>query len=404
MRAHLFLLGYCDLIAPIDQAARLFNLCHRGGFVYTPLGVPPEQGWVGIRCRLRTGRALMVAAAQEKIPLKVQKEGGLPCLLEQHRQRVGLLVGGGLALLVLCLACGVIWDVRVEGEGDIDTEGIRRELVLCGLREGRRISSLDTDEIESLLLTRSGEVAWVSVNIKGTVAYVQARPLLKPEAVQVKDPLAGANLVAAYDGRIESVRLLQGEVVVHPGDMVRAGQLLISGVRDMGDGSFDTMEARGEVLALTEHEMVVEIPLCREQKVYTGAKNVQKTLFFFGKSIKITKSTGIMEGNCDTIKRMENICLFGLFDLPLAIEIVEYLPYEMQTVTVTPEAASEEAYAAMSAELSRALEGATLLSKRMYCEVTDERCVLRCRYRCIENIAAPRPFSIGAPTRDASGG
>ena len=178
MRAHLFLLGYCDLIAPIDQAARLFNLCHRRGLVYTPLGVPPEQGWVGIRCRLRTGRALMVAAAQEKIPLKVQKEGGVPCLLEQHRQRVGLLVGGGLALLVLCLACGVIWDVRVEGEGDIDTEEIRRELVLCGLHEGRRISSLDTDEIESLLLTRSGEVAWVSVNIKGTVAYVQARPLL----------------------------------------------------------------------------------------------------------------------------------------------------------------------------------------------------------------------------------
>ena len=402
MRAHLFLLGYCDLIVPIDQAAKLLNLCHRKGFVYAPLGVPTESGTVGIRCRLGTGRALMADAARENIPLRVQKEGGLPCLLGQYCRRVGLLVGGGLALLLLCLACGVIWDVRVEGEGDIDTEEIRRELVLCGLREGRRISSLDTDEIESLLLTRSGEVAWVSVNIKGTVAYVQARPLVKPKAAQVEEPSAGANLVAAYDGRIESVRLVQGEVVVHPGDFVRAGQLLISGVRDMGDGSFDTMAARGEVFAVTEHEMVVEIPLRREQKVYSGTKNVQKTLFFFGKSIKITKSTGIMEGNCDTIKRMENICLFGLFDLPLAIETVEVLPYEMRAVTVTPEAASEEAYAAMSSKLSQALEGATLLSKRMYCEVTDERCVLRCSYRCIENIAAPRLFSIGAPTRDVS--
>ena len=100
---------------------------------------------------------------------------------------------------------------------------------------------------------------------------------------------------------------------------------------------------------------------------------------------------------------MENICLFGLFDLPLAIETVEVLPYDVREVTVTPDEASEEAYAAMTEQLSQALAGATLLSKRLYCEVTDERCVLRCSYRCIENIALPRPFSIGAPTHDASG-
>ena len=202
MRAHLFLLGYCDLLVPIDQAAKLFNLCHRRGFVYTPLDVPNKENEVCIRCRLGTGRALMAAAAQEGISLLPQREGGLPPFLGRYRRRVGLVAGGGLALLLLCLACGVIWDVRVEGEGDIDTEQIRSELALCGLREGRRISLLDTDEIESLLLTRSGEVAWVSVNIKGTVAYVQARPLLKPEAAQVEEPSAGANLIAACDGRI----------------------------------------------------------------------------------------------------------------------------------------------------------------------------------------------------------
>ena len=181
--------------------------------------------------------------------------------------------------------------------------------------------------------------------------------------------------------------------MVRVGDFVREGQLLISGVRDMDDGSFDTMEAKGEVLAVTEHCLNVEIPLSQQEKVYIGEKKVQKTLFFFGKPIKITKSTGIIEGNCDTIKKMENICLFGAVALPIAIETVAYLPYEWQTVLVTPERASEEAFAALTDALAEKLQGATLLSKTIRSEITDEKCFVTCTYRCIQNIASPKPFA-----------
>lgn len=402
MRADLFLLGYCELGVKADDVPAFLNLCHREGFVYSPLCPLEVGGDVRIRCRLLTARAIQRSATQHNITVYRLKTGGLPLFFHRYRLRAGLWLGGILALLLIWLASGVIWDVRVEGEGELDTERIRQELASCGLAPGCRLSLLDTDEIESRLLTSSDGVAWVSVNIKGTVAYVQVRELLKPESAgEAERGEGGVNLVALCDGRVESVRLVRGEVMVGPGDLIREGQLLISGVRDMGDGSYDVMAAAGEVWARTEHTLEVKIPMDREEKVYVGPKKVKKTLFFFGKPIKITKSTGIIEGNCDTIKKMENVCLFGTVPLPLAIETVEYLPYEIKSVTMTEKEASEQAFAALSDELARAVEGKTLLSQSIRCEITQEHCLIHCTYRCVENIARPQPFAhgTGAQTR-----
>ena len=393
MRADLFLLGYCDLGVKADDVPAFLNLCHREGFVYSPRPSKGE-GDMRIRCRLLTARAIFRAAEERSITVYRLKTGGLPLFFHRYRLRAGFWLGGVLAAVLIWLASGVIWDVRVEGEGDLDTDRIRAELAACGLAPGCRLSSLDTDAIERRLLTNSDGVAWVSVNVKGTVAYVQVRELLKPEsAADQKPEEGGVNLIASCDGRVESVRLVRGEVMVGPGDVIRKGQLLISGVRDMGDGSYDVMAAAGEVWARTEHTLTVKIPMERGEKVYTGPKKVKKTLFFFGKPIKITKSTGIIEGNCDTIKKIENVCLFGTVPLPLAVETVEYLPYEMQTVTLTKEAASEQAFALLSDELAMAVEGKTLLSQSIRCEVTEEYCVIHCTYRCIENVARPKPFA-----------
>jgi hypothetical protein len=77
---------------------------------------------------------------------------------------VGILVGGIVAAMVFYLASNVVWDVRVEGEGGVNAVQLKRELSLCGLSVGTFIPSLDTDEVESRLVTTSGDVAWVSVN------------------------------------------------------------------------------------------------------------------------------------------------------------------------------------------------------------------------------------------------
>jgi similar to stage IV sporulation protein len=343
-----------------------------------------------IRCLARRYAALACACEAAGIMLTLVRRAGLPFLLYRYRRRVGLAVGVLLSAVLLYLSTHVVWDVRVEGERGMDLAGIKRQLSACGLSVGTYIPRLDTDEVESRLVTSSGDVAWVSVNRKGTVAYVQVRPLLRPEAVDSAGTTV--NLVATSDGVVESVRLLAGDVVVKPGDVVRKGQLLIAGVRDIREDGFVLTEARGEVLARTTHTLTVEIPLTYEKKMYTGAGKTEKTLFFFGKAIKITKNAGIIGESCDIIKKMENFTLLGRRPLPISMETVQIRPYDMTTCTLTPEEAEVLAFEQLWQRLTLATANATLLSRRVKCEMTAEACRLVCTYTCLENIATPLPF------------
>ncbi|MBR5615441.1 MAG: sporulation protein YqfD [Clostridia bacterium] len=391
MRIDHVILGYCEFFVRAELAVCFLNLCHEKGFLYQPVSAKDREDAYCYRCRLAASSALMKGCQEYGIALCGVRFGGLPRLLYRYRRRAGLAVGGALAVLLLWLSCNVVWDVRVQAEGEIGLPYLREQLAACGLSVGEWIPRLETDEVESRLLTTSQGIAWVSVNMRGTVAYVQVRPLLTPDTVDSQGDTV--NLVAGGDGIVESVRLMAGDVVVKAGDLVRKGQLLISGVRDVGQDGFALSEARGEVMARTTHTITVEIPLSFEQKVYTGEKKAEKTLFFFGKAIKITKSTGIIGGNCDTIKRLEIYSLWGDAALPISMQTVEMRSFEMQTVTITQQEAKQRAYEQLERELIMATRDATLLSRRVVCRFTSEACVLECSYTCLENIAVPLPFS-----------
>jgi len=383
------LLGFVEFGVEAGQCADFLNVCRDLACPY--VWREEKEGVRYFRCLQGHSKALLAACQRAGVALSPARHGGLPALLYRHRKRVGLAVGVLLAAALLYLSSHVIWDVRVEGEGGVNVFDVERQLVDCGLSVGTFIPRLSTDEVESRLLTSSGEVAWVSVNVKGTVAYVQVRSLLRPEAVDTKG--ATANLVASADGVIESVRLMAGDVVVKPGDVVRRGQLLISGVRDIREDGYSLTQAKGEVMARTTHTLTVEIPLSYEQKTYTEAPKAEKTLFFFGKAIKITKSTGIIGGSCDTIKKMEIYSLFGKCALPISLQTVQLRPFEMTTRTLTREEAESLAYEQLFQRLTLETSHATLLSRQVTSEVTSEVYRLVCTYTCVENIATPLPFS-----------
>ncbi len=393
MRIDHILFGFCDLCVAAEDATAFLNVCAREGWVYQPLkqnGTEEAPMPLWVRIRRTTLPSLSLSLAKAGVEVHIQRTGGLPLLVYRYRLRIGLMIGFLLAAALLWASGNVVWDVRIDGEGEIQVPHLEQALQTCGLGVGEWIPALDTDEIERRLLRSDAGVAWVTVNMKGTVAYVQVRPLLSPE--QPLQSVGPGNLVAATDGVVESIRLMSGEVVVHPGEIVRKGQLLISGIRDVGEEGYVLSAAEGQVMARTTKEILIEIPLLEEKKVYTGEKKSEKTLFFFGKAIKIAKSTGISGGNCDTIKRMEICSLFGRCALPISIETVTECSYEWQTVALTPQEAQTRAQEQLARELILATRDGVLLSKTVQIEMTEETCSLRCTYVSLENIAVSRPI------------
>jgi similar to stage IV sporulation protein len=392
MKAYHWLLGYVKCRVRCDHTACFFNLCREHGFLYAPVRErEADDNSFACRISLSQWKNVEHACRSRGIDARVIGRGGLPMLFYRYRLRVGLAVGALLTVALVLVAGRVVWDVRVQSEAGVNGAELIEQLRACGLAVGTWIPSVETDDVESRLLVESDDIAWVSVNMKGTVAYVQVRALKQPHSTRTDEP---TNLVARCEGVIESVKLISGEVSVQVGDLVREGELLISGVRDSSVQGYGVSSAQGEVLARTEHILTVKVDRVSEQKVYTGQKIAQKTLFFFGKAIKIQKSTGIIEGNCDTIKRLEIFDLGKGVRLPVSMETVVLQTYVTEPVTLDDEALMSRAYEQLGGALTAATEGAMLVSKQVSTELTDTGALLTCRYRCVENIAEPLVFDV----------
>ena len=390
MRPVMLFMGYAVCRVSAEHGPALLNLFRRQGIVYSPMPSDGESLCFG--CRLSLLPQLRRACAASGIALHVQRKGGLPTLFWRYRRRLGLGIGLVLFALVMTLGSRVVWDIRVEGNESVELPVLMEQLKACGLSIGSYLPSLDTDQIEGRLLTQSRQIAWVSVNIKGTVASVQIRELMKAPGQTETEP---TNLVAASDGVIESVKLLSGIPSVKVGDVVRKGELLASGVRDSSAYGYRISSARGEVLARTEHTLSITLERGQEQKRVTEEKILEKTLFFFGKAIKIAKSTGIVDRNCDTIKRLEICSLPGGVALPVSVLTVSARAYELETVVLSDEQLRQSAYEQLGRELTAKTAGATLLSQHVSEQITPQGIVLSCRYVCTENIAEPLPLEVG---------
>ena len=395
MRIQHFLLGYEDLEICSRHRTCFLNLCRSCKWAYLPLRTMDDEGTL-VRCTLTVATPLRRACHNRGIGVRVMRRGGLPIWLHRYRMRAGLLLGVLVSAFLLYSLLGVVWDIRIHGNSTVSEEQIRAQLKDCGLQVGSSLrgEGIDCRELENRLLQSSPDISWVSVNLRGTVANVQVRERQVGQSAIAPE---NVNLVAACDGIVTSVRLLTGQVVVTPGQEVRRGELLISGVRDSTAHGYSVEGARGEVMAQTEHTEIVRIPLQEQQKVYTGEEKCKKSIIFFEKSIKFSKNTGIIGGSCDTIYKIEPWVLPNGVQLPVGYEITRYLPYTVQTVDRTHAQAYALAMAQMESILQNRASEALLLHKTLSVSYSDTHCTLVCEYRCLENIAVASPPLSQAP-------
>ena len=392
MRLSIFLLlfGERRLRVERESCAAVLDLCLQDSL---SLRFPQweEDGGLCFSCSLRTAKRLLRLCHARGLAIEDLGSQGLPMLFLRLLGRPGALVGALLALALILLSQSFLWDIRVRGNERMTTAEVLSELRACGLFTGTYLPGLDVPALENRVLIASDGIAWISVNLSGTVAEVQV-----VEGIQrpPKEPTAPANLVASADGQIELLQVYRGQSVVKVGQAVRRGELLISGIYDSSLEGYRLTRAAGEVLARTERHIHVEIPLSYEQKLYAEGECREIVLNFFDFSLKIFKKAGNWEGSCDIIEREIGSASLGTSVLPVHLLVTESLPYRMQTAVRTPEEASALAFAQLEHELAALSREAELLEKRITVSVTDTAVLLDCTLRCIENIAVQAELEV----------
>lgn len=371
-------------------ATALLNLFMRLEIPYDGLSVCGDQLHLWIS--ERNERRALTACEAQGICLSVAARRGLPQLIRRYGKRTGLVIGGILAVAILFFSSRVVWSIRVTGNRALEKEEILQMLSDCGLGSGTYLPTLDTDLVESRLLLAHREICWVSVNVRGTTVNVE----VLESSSGAEESRTYANLIAACDGQIERIEAYDGNVCVKVGDVVRAGDLLVSGIYDKGLLGYRATRAKGGVYARTVREFDVEIPLEGVQKVYTGREWIENYVKFFAKRIKVFANTGKMSAECDIIYRDNGITLPDGAVLPIGVQQVVYREYREEHFCMDGEAAMEQAFLQLSQMLEKFVSdtGAELLSKTVRYELDESAYRIRCTVICIENIARVQEFDM----------
>jgi similar to stage IV sporulation protein len=385
-----FLLGHTTVAVSEDGTARLLEVCRRLSIPYENFQ-SLEDGGISLRFTDRNARRLWEICADYGIPLTRLSRGGLPKLLRRLLHRPGLWVGGILGLALCLIASSVFWDIRVSGNTTLSDAAIRRSLAACGLTVGTPIRGFEADVTENQVLLLDGRLAWLSVNRKGTVAYVEVREAMDPPALPPDTP---RDMVASVGGVIEYVELESGNVRVRAGQTVSPGQVLVSGIYDSTQLGVRVESAKARVFARTTRVFSVQIPLTFEEKRYDTALEPEKSIIFFGRHIKFSNKCGNFSGFCDIMEDEKPWVRIGGAGFPISTRTVWYLPYETVTATRTYPEAEELAYLELARYIASLPGGATLLHKEVTVTHGEDALTLTCTLTAIEDIAAERIIEV----------
>ena len=396
---HCLLGGYRVFSADRRNAAPLLELCRRHTILYEDFRHLPDGG-ITLRFPRSAARRLLPLCHQYGVILAPAGEGGLPCLGRALLRRAGLPLGFCLGLWLLIASQSVVWDVRVSGNTRLSDRSIEQSLEACGFGVGTPLRGFEADKTENDVLLYDDRLAWISINRKGTVAYVEVREREERPREEDETP---CDIVAAMGGIIQRVELTEGNVRVTAGQAVGVGDILVSGLYDSQTQGIRITAAKARVYARTTRILTVEIPLSYEQKVYEAPAAREKSVNFFGNHIKFSKKAGNPGGLCDIIEEerswglsMGEVGFPGETGFPISTRTLWYLPYRIETHTRTYAEAEELAYLELARRIAAIPGGAELLGKTVTVRHGEDALTLTCTLTCVEDIGRVRIIEVGS--------
>lgn len=318
----------------------------------------------------RRDKARFTVHARAKLRPKIGEVLGLYGLLQRGRRRYGLLAALGVLLAVFILTRGLVWDVRVSGNTELTEQEVIQTLSEHGLSVGSAWRGFDKNLVETALLSTHSEIAWISVNRRGTVAYVE---LIESENVGVPDEIVPlySNVIADRDGVIEEITVKSGEAMVRAGDVVRAGDILISGVIESADG-VRLCRAQGTVRAHSVTEISAVAPREVSERVPLKRRIAHLRVLIFNFSVNIFKNYGNCENSCDIIEETREFTLFNRCRLPISLVKTYVSEYSEQPRTRTDEEMIAEAGKELNGRLNSEFTSSDIIKLRTYGEFLSD--------------------------------
>ncbi|MGL4913638.1 MAG: sporulation protein YqfD [Romboutsia sp.] len=237
--------------------------------------------------------------------IKVKQKTGIPFIAKRIYKYKGMWICAIVSLVLLMLTSQFVTDIYIQSPEGIKEDELRKELYEAGLKPGVYKKSIDRKEIREQIMKEFDEVAYISINVKGTNVFVTITK--KAESLKSTDQSNYCNVIAQKNGIIERVIPRSGKSVVNSGDIVQKGDMLITGANS---------KSIPEVWASTFYEVKKSSSYIDTEKKKTGKSKNVYTINFYDKKYTIRRN---IEFKDYEIENKEHKLTIGNYTFPIKI-------------------------------------------------------------------------------------
>ena len=355
-RLDMLIFGYRRVTVAESDVAKLSNILLK-------LGINADLSSNEVLIR-ESDMGKFISYAKGRIRYTSGETKGLFGFVKRRRKRFGAYIAIFLVIILNILLSGFVWDVRINGNEGVSDLQITEALHKSGFEVGSSWRKTDKNKVELELLSEYPDISWISINRRGTVAYVE---VAESENLGKNEEIKSyyCNVIADRDAVIDDITVKKGIAQVKAGDVVRKGDILISGIIESERG-VEFCHAEGDIKGSELTTVTVETYEKEMVKSYKKASLCEVKLNIFKFSINIFKNYGNRTENCDIINETKDYVLFDRYKLPFSVSKTYAKTYVEEEITHSEEEMTVLARQVLNEKINSAFKNADILKMKTY--------------------------------------
>ena len=226
-----WLFGYLTVHISGTSPERFINLCsNRRIYIWD---IVRDNEYYRFNLSVRNYKKLKAIFRKTRLVPKINKKHGLPFFLYRNRRRKGFFVGIFLCMILVYIMSLYIWDISILGGSKHTPEAMLKFLAENNIKAGIKKKKVSGSHIEEEIRLAYEDIGWVSAEIKGTRLIIKITETNMP--APLVEATAPSHIIATKDAVVKDIVTRTGTPLVKPGDLVRKGDIMVSGVLEVMD-------------------------------------------------------------------------------------------------------------------------------------------------------------------------
>jgi similar to stage IV sporulation protein len=322
-----------------------------------------------------------IAKKTGMIPV-ITKKTGFPFLMHRYRKRKGFFAGIFVCVIIVFILSLFLWDINILGGSKYTPEAMVKFLEDNHVYTGIMKNKVDCQEIEETIRLAYNDIGWVSAEIKGTRLIIKITETNMPAPAEIA--IEPSHIVATKDGIIIRIITRAGTPKVKPGDVVKKGDILVSGINEI-KGDFDAIlrlqptVADADIVIKSYYDYYEAFPMRYTHKNFTGDTKkgyfvafALKKLFLYNPRNSYVKY--------DIIVNENKLHVTNTFYLPFRYGTISTREYVEETKTYTEQEAITIAKLRLKRYFDKLIENDVLITENnVKITIEDNTCIAQGR-------------------------